>query len=62
MGKSRKRISKRFAMACYAAVSVTGITYISVFKEMESVAVIGITGLCALIYYYTKKESDNPSK
>jgi len=56
------KFSKRFSILLYASVAVTGITFISMFKDMESVAVIGVTGLCGIIAWYTKMETDRPSK
>lgn len=58
----KKLKSKRFTLLVYASLAVTAITLIALFKDMESVAVIGVTGLCGMIAYYTSQETKRKSE
>jgi hypothetical protein len=58
-----KHVSQtRFKLAFISTVATIGITFFSVQQGMEGVAVTGLGSLAAIITYYSKKETENPSK
>ena len=58
-----KRVQQtRFKLAFISTLATIGITFFSVQKNMEGVAITGIGALAAVITYYNKKETEKPSK
>ena len=52
----------RFKLAFIATLATITLTFFAVSKNMEGVAVTGLGVLGAVITYYSKKETESPSK
>lgn len=52
----------RFKLAFIATIATIAITFFAIGKSMEGVAMAGIGSLAAVITYYSKKETEKPSK
>ena len=57
----KKFKSKRFTLVVGCLIATALLSTYAIHEGMETVAAIGLAGICAVIYWYTKQETKRPS-